>query len=143
MFLISTTVIVDRISYIKLIMRTINIIQYAYALSNDCLYHISEVKPENKRTCECLSCETELIPRKGKNSDDYHHFYYKSKVTCSGETYLHKLGKKCFIEEYEYCIDNGKDFLLEYEATHVCSRSKRCKEKWYTFRVENTKDIQF
>lgn len=68
---------------------------------------------------KCISCEKELIPKLGKINK--HHFAHKEIVTCSGETYLHLLGRKLFYEEYNYCIDSGKPFFIELRQKQECN----------------------
>jgi len=44
---------------------------------------------------KCISCGNEIIARLGRLKKK--HFAHKEIVTCSGETYIHQLGKQLFM----------------------------------------------
>jgi len=65
----------------------------------------------------CLGCGTELFPRLG--NERQHHFAHKPDATCKPETYLHKLAKTLFCQEYARCLVEGTSFVFGwYVATH-------------------------
>lgn len=68
----------------------------------------------------CISCENELIPKLGKSRK--HHFAHKVELTCSPETYLHKLGKRLFFEEYSKCLEENKPFFIELHQNRICNK---------------------
>src|SRR6056297_955390 len=73
---------------------------------------------------KCISCENELIPRLGEIRRKY--FAHKSGQTCSEETYLHKLCKAIFAENYRNCIENNEPFFIEYKEEVICNRYEMC-----------------
>lgn len=121
-----------------------NAIKYSFA-KNECgeIVEIDKVNNENRGAVFlCISCNSELIPRLG--SKKAHHFAHKSLVNCSGETYLHNLAKKLFIQEYKSCLDSQIPFDLEYESVNKCSfleekrsQSFECQSKSCQTRIEN------
>lgn len=70
----------------------------------------------------CISCNKELIPRLGKIR--IKHFSHKEEVVCSGETYLHKLGKNLFYKEYQRCLTQNLPFYIEFYENKICSKRK-------------------
>lgn len=90
-----------------------------YALnSHNHLIHIDKVDKANKEKYTCLNCGQELIARKG--DVNAHHFSHKKLLACSFESYLHKLGKRRFYEEYTDCLTSGSPFELEYHNKRTC-----------------------
>lgn len=105
-------------------------IKYKYA-QDKCkkLIDIHSLNEENRNNSKyfCLSCNNELIPRLGKIKE--YHFAHKKVVTCSGETYLHVLGKKLFYENYKNCLDDGKSFFIEFYQNHTCNHYEQQFQK--------------
>jgi hypothetical protein len=66
----------------------------------------------------CVDCGEELIPRLGKKN--IRHFAHTSESNCSRETYLHKLGKRLFIETYSDCVKDSRAFTLGLITKHQC-----------------------
>ncbi|POY36448.1 hypothetical protein C3K47_11945 [Solitalea longa] len=97
-------------------------VTYCHAIRADGVrIDIESVNQENRfQEFYCIDCGNELIPKLG--SVNAHHFAHKSDVHCSGETYLHKLGKLVFRETYLKCLQEGLPFYLErYRLIH-CNR---------------------
>ena len=90
-------------------------IKYSYALKDNKIFHINEVKKGDKQKYLCISCGNQLIPRKGEMKQ--HHFAHKQKQNCSPETYLHKLAKEKFIETYL----STDEYNLEYDVIKICT----------------------
>ena len=89
-------------------------IKYQYAKDdNEKLIDIDSLNDENRNRSKffCIGCGNELIARLGKIK--VHHFAHKKVVTCSGETYLHLLGKQLFFENYTDCLNKQKPFAIE------------------------------
>jgi hypothetical protein len=74
------------------------------------------LKPGEKFVC--IACERELIPHLGKIRRK--HFVHKAKLSCSPETYLHRLAKMLLYTEYQQCLDKGTPFILERTIEMVC-----------------------
>jgi hypothetical protein len=68
----------------------------------------------------CVACGEPMVARLGLIVT--HHFAHKSNNHCSKETYLHKLAKKVFQEEFEKCLLAGLPFEIELEERTICSR---------------------
>ena len=79
---------------------------------------------QDRDTYHCVSCERELIARvNGKVQRP--HFGHKKSVECNGETYLHRLGKKAFVETFRKCQDEDIPFTIRFDAPRVCNRFKQ------------------
>ena len=97
-------------------------IKYQYAKDeNEKLIDIDSLNQENRDKSKffCIGCGNELIARLGKIK--VHHFAHKKVVTCSGETYLHLLGKQLFFENYTDCLNNQKPFTIEIYQKSTCN----------------------
>lgn len=75
----------------------------------------------------CVGCQGRLIAKLGQKM--IKHFAHAHGEGCAGETYLHNLGKRAFLETYTNCLDSGKPFNLELETEVICTH------------FENTLDI--
>lgn len=98
-------------------------IKYRYALNENgqtiCADDIAGKVISEKFTC--LGCENPLIAR--VNGEKVRpHFAHKTQVECSGETYLHKLGKATFVDVYTRCLEAGEPFIIQLAATKVCRK---------------------
>lgn len=96
-------------------------IKYKYAKNeNDILVNINNIDKldRNKSKFFCIVCENELIAKLGKIKT--HHFAHKNIVTCSGETYLHLLGKQIFFDNFTDCLNNKKPFFIELYQKIFC-----------------------
>ncbi|MGY6630546.1 MAG: hypothetical protein ACXIUL_05995 [Wenzhouxiangella sp.] len=49
------------------------------------------------------------------------HFRHKVSQDCSLETYLHKMGKRVFIETYQACVSQGTSYTFEYDVPVNCN----------------------
>jgi hypothetical protein len=97
-------------------------IKYQYAKDeNEKLIDIDSLNEENRDKSKffCIGCGNELIARLGKIK--VHHFAHKKVVTCSGETYLHLLGKQLFFDNYTDCLVNKKPFYIEIYKKRTCN----------------------
>ena len=91
--------------------------RFAYDTIAKKIIDIENIKTKSKYTC--LSCNNEMITKMGKIK--IHHFAHKSNtVNCSYETYLHKLAKKTFYNEFQKCINNKLPFYVEYLNIRNC-----------------------
>ena len=97
-------------------------IKYQYAKDNNGnLIDINHLNKENRDNVKffCIGCGNELIARLGKIK--IHHFSHKKEVNCSGETYLHLLGKQLFYDNYVECLKNNIPFIIEFNQKRVCN----------------------
>ncbi|MBD1871668.1 hypothetical protein H6F95_31080 [Cyanobacteria bacterium FACHB-471] len=76
----------------------------------------AETKSE---TFICISCGNVLIPKLGQIKQK--HFAHKHIQNCSEETYLHKLAKLVFEQEYYSSLINNEPFFIELEIDRVCN----------------------
>lgn len=91
-----------------------------YALDkNNSLIHIQSVNKELKEKFHCCNCGGELIARKGKVKA--HHFSHKADGNCSYESYLHKVAKIKFYEQYSECLKLKVPFFIDYKTELTCS----------------------
>ncbi len=72
------------------------------------------------KTFNCFGCNERVIARLGEKRT--RHFAHKANGVCNRETYLHKLGKKVFQEEYELCLASHSPFYFELEQSSCCNR---------------------
>ncbi len=120
-------------------------IKYQYAKDeNEKLIDIDSLNEENRVKSKffCVGCGNELIARLGKVK--IHHFAHKKVVTCSGETYLHLLGKQLFFENYNDCLQNQKPFTIEIYQKRTCNHYEKdlqlkCKFRKTTKQFDLTK----
>lgn len=97
-------------------------VQYAYALnSSGDVVHINQAH-DRSDYYKCIDCKNILIPKRGEVKS--WHFAHKSTVLCSGETYLHKLGKQVFYEEFSKCIAQKLPFFIELPTQKECTHYK-------------------
>ena len=97
-------------------------IKYQYAKNeNEKLINIDSLNEENRVSSKlfCIGCGNELIAKLGKIK--VHHFAHKKVVTCSGETYLHLLGKQLFYENYTECLNTNRPFTIEIYQKRTCN----------------------
>jgi hypothetical protein len=90
---------------------------YANNTSNE-LIHIDDVDKSLHHKFHCFNCNDEMIARKGKTNA--HHFSHK-KLTCSFESYIHKLAKLKFYEQYRTCLKDEIPFFIEYKINQTCT----------------------
>lgn len=98
-------------------------IQYRYALnSRDKLISADELRgEENAEALRCISCDQPMIARvNGKIHRP--HFAHKTLAECNGETYLHQLGKRAFVETYRKCMQDGQPFTISMSMPRQCTR---------------------
>lgn len=109
-------------------------IKYQYSLDeNGELVNIKSLTSENRylHTYRCLGCGNTLLPRAIGSVKRRPHFYHKEQIDCSGETYLHKLGKRIIRERFY----NSEHFVISYPVTIACNntacvlRNERCEER--------------
>lgn len=101
-------------------------IKYQYAKDeNEKLINIGNLNALNRKNSKfyCIGCGNELIARLGKIK--VHHFAHKKIVICSGETYLHLLGKQLFFENYTNCLNEGKPFTIEIYQKRTCNHYEK------------------
>ena len=95
-------------------------VKYKYAQSGSNYVSISNVAEKNRKDeFNCLGCGQPLIPVLGKQVEI--HFRHKVELSCSGETYLHRLAKHKFHEAYIKCLAQKQPFLIEIPFTTECS----------------------
>jgi hypothetical protein len=93
--------------------------QYAYNATRK-IVKIDQVN-DKKEKYRCINCNNELIPKIGKIK--VHHFAHKTLVDCNSETYLHKLGKSLFEQEFNYCKEKKISFYIELNQQKYCNCS--------------------
>lgn len=97
-------------------------VKYQYSLDeNGELININSLASESRRlhTYRCIGCGNILLPRAIGSVKRRPHFYHKEQIDCSGETYLHKLGKKLIKERFY----GSEHFNISYPVTIACDNS--------------------
>ncbi len=98
-------------------------VQYRYALdSSDRLVVADALRgQENAEALRCISCDQPMI---AKVNGKIHrpHFAHKTQAECNGETYLHQLGKRAFVETYKKCMAEGRPFRISVPTPRQCHR---------------------
>lgn len=96
-------------------------IKYQYALDKENeIVNIDTIIVKTSDVFICIACGNILIPKIGKIRKK--HFSHKIQYNCSPETYLHKLGKRIFINEYSKCLKEGIPFVIELPEIRICNR---------------------
>lgn len=116
-------------------------IKYQYAQDEkDNLVDIRSLKNKRfeKNKYFCIGCGNELIAKLGIIK--VHHFAHKKEVKCSGETYLHKLGKQLFIDFYNESLRDKTPFYIELLQDITCNHYEA--DLGFNCKVENSL-IQF
>lgn len=107
-------------------MPKINEIRYKYArnVSGGIIFVEDLENSEQVRSEKfiCISCENELVPKLGEIRQK--HFAHRHNPNCSKETYLHKLAKEKFYQEYSYCLNHKIPFNIELAIQEYCDRFK-------------------
>ncbi len=95
-------------------------IQYQFALSKDEVFiDINSLTEKDRKDYVCIGCGKTLRPILGKIRRK--HFRHKTNVDCSLETYLHRMGKKLFKENYKKCIQEKKKYIVEFSKPLFCN----------------------
>jgi len=99
-------------------------IKYKYAknCSKEIVFieDLENAKQVRSEKFTCISCENELLPRLGKIRQK--HFAHRHHHECSKETYLHRLAKETFYQEYSYCLEHRIPFFIELAVEEYCER---------------------
>ena len=69
----------------------------------------------------CIACGKRLIARVNGEKKQPHFAHY-SGDTCSPETYLHKLGKQLFVDEFSAAREKRVPFEIEISTLPTCNR---------------------
>lgn len=78
--------------------------------------------------CICIGCDNPLIAKvNGKIKKP--HFAHKTVLECNGETYLHRLGKRAFLETYQKCLAENEPFYISFYVPKKCHKFKRTIRK--------------
>lgn len=91
-------------------------IRYRYASCGGAVVDIDQVDERMRAACSfvCFSCGGAMVARLGEVNQ--RHFAHQSLGECSGETYLHRVAKRLFVERY---AQGGVG--LRYPVERVCS----------------------
>jgi len=95
-------------------------IKYEHALGEDnTAINIQDVSEgDRSKVFSCLGCGNQLIPVLGNIVE--RHFRHKAELSCSGETYLHRLAKIKFHSAFVNALAEKKPFLVEIPRTNQC-----------------------
>ena len=116
-------------------------IKYQHAYDEDGkLVSIDDYTKETSKfhVFRCVGCGKELLPRAIGSKCRKAHFYHKELVECSGETYIHKLGKLLIKKKF----DESEQFLISYRVSKECSvkgcrlRNVNCHKDYVDLTVD-------
>ncbi|MBD1882166.1 competence protein CoiA family protein [Coleofasciculus sp. FACHB-T130] len=95
--------------------------KYAYGAKNQVLYigDLQRTEVIKNKAFTCISCGNTLIPKLGEIRQK--HFAHKHIQNCSQETYLHRLGKLIFAQEYQSCLNKNEPFYIELRIDRRCN----------------------
>jgi hypothetical protein len=100
------------------------VIKYQYAKDvNDQPVDINSLNEVNRHLSKyyCIGCGKEVIPKLGTSKKRAFHFAHKILAECSGETYLHLLGKELFYSTFKDSQRNNIPFLIEIPQYRICN----------------------
>lgn len=86
----------------------------------------------------CFGCDSELIanlPKKNRTK----YFSHKSHQGCSKETYLHKLAKTVFFEQYSEALAQNQPFVFVYKRATICNAF----EQEFSLKCESEEYVNF
>lgn len=101
--------------------------QYRYARNDKgVLYDIEDVTPDIRKNTNffCVGCGCSMRAGLGKVREHYFaHQNSDAERQCNQETYLHKLGKRKFLELYQLHKANGTRMAVAFRCPSVCDVS--------------------
>lgn len=101
-----------------------DIVQFRFALTqNRTIVDVNLLSDKDRKDYECPGCAGKVRPVLGKIRNK--HFRHKNNYACCNETYLHKLGKIFFHNNYVKCLKGGTPYYIEYNTPVIC---KFCKK---------------
>jgi len=127
-------------------MKSSTSIKYKYAFnSKKQVVYVKELQRSTDTKNEvftCISCENILIPKLGEVKQK--HFAHKHVQNCSEETYLHKLAKLIFEQEYNASLSESKPFYIELKIDRRCNAhqnyfGKTCRLESINRHIDLTK----
>lgn len=119
--------------------------QFAYIDDNrDHVVSIDEITNQNRKQHKyfCIGCGKELLPRAIDSKCRKPHFYHKEEVTCSGETYLHKLAKHVLKRKFDEKPTFFVEFIVSIECSNTSCKYKnpRCREERVPYSIDLKKN---
>lgn len=102
--------------------------KYRYAFNPDDktvdVLELTKGSPEAQVPFQCAGCGDPVVPHL-KDDQKVKHFAHKVRqISCSEETYLHRIAKRTFIETYQACLDDNEPFTIELKHPKICARYK-------------------
>jgi len=100
--------------------------QYRYAFDDQTslvdVLQLPEQREELASSYTCIGCDQPLVAKtKGVHREK--HFAHKvATPTCSNESYLHKLAKQVFLDEYRACLAENQPYLIDLTHPKTCSK---------------------
>lgn len=96
--------------------------RYRYATDGDgTIVDVLTVTRDQPGPWLCVGCNQPLSA-KIKGTHRVPHFAHRTRQTCSGETYLHRVAKSVFAATYRGCLATGRPYLIDLLQPHVCRR---------------------
>lgn len=94
------------------------------------VFTLSHDRKDGEASYYCVGCG-QLLTAKIKGEKLAKHFAHRASIRCNQETYLHRLGKRVFFDEYSRRMEQGLPFFIELSVKNHCSKyelllGKRC-----------------
>ena len=127
-------------------------VKYKYAIDETgemvSIYQYNNIEDYKHHSYKCASCGRELLPRALQSKYKQRHFYHFEPVECSGEQYLHKLGKylikKKFDEEEHFYISLIVKETEECNKIECPLRNRACEKyelaSWHDSPIDLKED---
>jgi len=89
------------------------------------IFQLTQNRSELSDKFICFGCGESLIAKiKGEQREK--HFAHKVvNASCTEETYIHKLAKETFFEEFSRCMESEKPFTIELTYPKICSKFEK------------------
>ena len=98
--------------------------QYRYAKNDkDILFNIEDVTPDIRKNNNffCIGCDCSMRAGLGKIREHYFaHQNFEAERKCNQETYLHKLGKRKFLDLYQQHKNENSRMVIAYKHPSIC-----------------------
>lgn len=72
----------------------------------------------------CIGCGAPLVAKTRGDKREKHFAHKAATRNCTEETYLHRLAKQVFLEEYHWCLAHDERFDIELTYPRVCRKYK-------------------
>lgn len=86
------------------------------------ILELDPVTRKGRGPFSCIGCGREMIAAQGKKQEWHFRHKHEDASFCSGETYLHRLGKRSVVEGFRQAVSDGKPYLMTRRIEKVCRK---------------------